>query len=65
MDGRPEGARGSVGKASPKLWMDAYLAAFAMEASLRMVACDTDFNAFAGLDPTILVPPPRPTAGTP
>ena len=38
--------------ASPKVWMDAYLAAFAMNARLRLVTLDQDFKAFEaqGLD---------------
>ncbi|MEI8039110.1 MAG: TA system VapC family ribonuclease toxin [Verrucomicrobiota bacterium] len=32
--------------ASPKLWMDAYLAAFAIAAHLRFVTFDTDFRQF-------------------
>lgn len=33
--------------ASPKVWMDAYLAAFAVAGGLRMVTLDRDFNQFA------------------
>jgi toxin-antitoxin system PIN domain toxin len=38
--------------ASPKVWMDAYLAAFAIAGGLTMVTLDADFNAFnrQGLD---------------
>ena len=38
--------------ASPKLWMDAYLAAFAICGGLRMVSLDRDFQKFTpqGLD---------------
>jgi len=36
--------------ASPKLWMDAYLAAFALSAGCRMVTTDEAFRQFAGLD---------------
>lgn len=32
--------------ASPKLWMDAYLAAFAIAGGLRMVTLDRDFRHF-------------------
>lgn len=32
--------------ASPKLWMDAYLAAFAIAAHLRLVTFDADFRRF-------------------
>ena len=34
-------------KASPKVWMDAYLAAFAIAGGLRMVTLDRDFHQFA------------------
>lgn len=33
--------------ASPKVWMDAYLAAFAISGGLRMVSLDQDFKSFA------------------
>ena len=33
--------------ASPKVWMDAYLAAFAISGGLRMVSLDQDFRNFA------------------
>jgi len=33
--------------ASPKVWMDAYLASFAIAGGLRMVTLDRDFNQFA------------------
>jgi toxin-antitoxin system PIN domain toxin len=33
--------------ASPKVWMDAYLAAFAMAGGLRLVTLDRDFKQFA------------------
>ena len=36
--------------ASPKLWMDAYLAGFALAAGIRMVTTDTAFRQFKGLD---------------
>ncbi len=36
--------------ASPKLWMDAYLAAFALAGGLRMVTTDAAFRQFRGLD---------------
>jgi toxin-antitoxin system PIN domain toxin len=32
--------------ASPKVWMDAYLAAFAIAGGLRMATLDADFKAF-------------------
>jgi uncharacterized protein len=42
--------------ASPKVWMDAYLAAFAIAGGLRMVTLDRDFKNFVpqGLDLTLL-----------
>jgi toxin-antitoxin system PIN domain toxin len=36
--------------ASPKLWMDAYLAAFSIAAGYRMVTTDAAFGQFPGLD---------------
>ena len=36
--------------ASPKLWMDAYLAAFSISAGYRMVTTDAAFGQFPGLD---------------
>ncbi len=39
---------------SPKLWQDAYLAAFAREAGLRMVTFDKGFRQFEGLDCSVL-----------
>jgi toxin-antitoxin system PIN domain toxin len=42
--------------ASPKLWMDAYLAAFALAAGYRMVTTDASFRQFAGLDLLLLMP---------
>lgn len=40
--------------ASPKLWMDTYLAAFAISAGCRMVTTDAAFRQFAGLDLRVL-----------
>ena len=40
--------------ASPKVWMDAYLAAFAIAGQLEMVTFDQDFAQFAGLNVTLL-----------
>ena len=40
--------------ASPKLWMDAYLAAFALTGGYRMVTTDVAFRQFAGLDALVL-----------
>jgi toxin-antitoxin system PIN domain toxin len=46
--------------ASPKVWMDAYLAAFAISGDIQMVTLDHDFKAFEGhglqlhlLDPAV------------
>lgn len=36
--------------ASPKLWMDAYLAAFALAGGYRFVTTDCAFSQFPGLD---------------
>jgi toxin-antitoxin system PIN domain toxin len=38
------------GTASPKIWMDAYLAAFALAGGHRMVTTDAAFKQFRGLD---------------
>lgn len=40
--------------ASPKVWMDAYLAAFAVAGGLQMVTLDQAFSQFAGVSVTIL-----------
>ena len=40
--------------ASPKLWMDAYLAAFALAGGHRLVTTDKAFAQFKGLDAIIL-----------
>jgi toxin-antitoxin system PIN domain toxin len=37
------------GTASPKIWMDAYLAAFAVAAGYRLVTTDVAFKQFGGL----------------
>lgn len=42
--------------ASPKVWMDAYLAAFASAGELQMVTLDQAFSQFAGVSVTILAP---------
>jgi toxin-antitoxin system PIN domain toxin len=39
---------------TPRLWTDAYLAAFVLAGSLRLVSFDRDFTRFAGLDLLIL-----------
>jgi toxin-antitoxin system PIN domain toxin len=40
--------------ASPKLWMDAYLAAFASAAACKIVTTDSAFRQFRGLDLVLL-----------
>ncbi len=40
--------------ASPKLWMDAYLAAFALTATYRLVTTDGAFKQFSGLNLLLL-----------
>lgn len=40
--------------ASPKLWMDAYLAAFAMTSGAQLVTTDKAFSQFPGLDALVL-----------
>lgn len=47
-----------LSSASPKVWMDAYLAAFAKSGNLCMVTLDRDFNNFVpqGLDLRLLGP---------
>jgi toxin-antitoxin system PIN domain toxin len=40
--------------ASPRLWMDAYLAAFALAGGYRMVTTDAGFKQFLGLDLELL-----------
>jgi toxin-antitoxin system PIN domain toxin len=44
--------------ASPKVWMDAYLAAFAVAGGLRLLTLDADFRSFVpqGLDLMLLHP---------
>lgn len=42
------------GAASPKVWMDAYLAAFAVSGAHRLVTTDTAFEQFEGLDLLVL-----------
>lgn len=44
------------GTASPKLWMDAYLAAFALAGRYRMVTTDAAFRQFRDLDLQVLAP---------
>lgn len=45
----------AISQSSPKLWMDAYLAAFAIEGGYRFITTDKGFKQFAGLD-LILLP---------
>ncbi|MDE0108251.1 MAG: PIN domain-containing protein [Bryobacterales bacterium] len=40
--------------ASPKAWMDSYLAGFALASGLGLVTTDRAFSAFPGLDLTLL-----------
>lgn len=40
--------------ASPKRWMDAYIAALALETGLTLVTTDGAFRSFVGLNPTVL-----------
>jgi len=40
--------------ASPKIWMDGYLAAFALAGGYRMVTTDAAFRQFRGLDLELL-----------
>ncbi|MGH7920829.1 MAG: TA system VapC family ribonuclease toxin, partial [Candidatus Dormibacteraceae bacterium] len=40
--------------ASPKLWMDAYLAAFAIAGSFQLVTTDSGFRRFSGLEVSLL-----------
>jgi toxin-antitoxin system PIN domain toxin len=50
-----------LGRTSANLWTDAYLAAFAKCAGLRLVSFDTVFSAFAGLEVLTLEPSSRKT----
>jgi uncharacterized protein len=45
---------GGHSKASPKLWMDAYLAAFAIAGGYQLVTTDKGFKQFKGLDLLLL-----------
>ncbi|MBS1568822.1 MAG: PIN domain-containing protein [Bacteroidetes bacterium] len=45
---------GAVPSASPKLWMDAYLAAFAVTGNFTLVTTDKAFRQFKGLDVLVL-----------
>ena len=44
----------NLGRTSPNLWTDAYLAAFARCAGLRLVTLDHGFSRFSGLELLIL-----------
>ena len=46
----------NLGRTSPNLWTDAYLAAFAKCAGLRLVTFDHGFSRFRGLELLILKP---------
>jgi predicted nucleic acid-binding protein len=56
----PSGVEGSwltlssVDLASPKVWMDAYLAAFAKAGGYRLVTLDSAFQRYEGLDLLLL-----------
>lgn len=62
LDAEPEGTRelwlelAAIPSAAPKVWMDAYLAAFAIRAGLPFATLDTDYRRFeaAGLDLLLL-----------
>jgi toxin-antitoxin system PIN domain toxin len=43
-----------AGRLSPRLWTDAYLAAFALGAGYRLVSFDGDFTRFDGLELLLL-----------
>ncbi len=49
-----------LGKSAPKRWMDAYLAAFAITSTTRLISLDQDFRQFlsAGLDLVLMECPP-------
>lgn len=44
----------AAGIITPRLWTDAYLAAFAVAAGFRLVTFDRDFGRFPGLDYLLL-----------
>lgn len=46
---------------APKLWQDAYLAAFAVDSVLGLITFDQGFDKFAGLRPEILGVSSRPS----
>jgi predicted nucleic acid-binding protein len=43
--------------ASPKIWMDAYLASFAISVGYRLVTIDLAFKQYGGLDLILLTVP--------
>jgi predicted nucleic acid-binding protein len=43
--------------ASPKVWMDAYLAAFALAGGHQVVTIDAAFRQYEGLNPVVLAQP--------
>jgi toxin-antitoxin system PIN domain toxin len=47
---------GALPSASTKVWMDAYLAAFAAAGQLELVTLDQGFSKFPGVSVTILMP---------
>jgi toxin-antitoxin system PIN domain toxin len=49
----------NLGRTSPNLWTDAYLAAFATSGQLRLVTFDRGFSRFEGLDLLVLEPEER------
>jgi predicted nucleic acid-binding protein len=50
------GAFCNLGRTTPNLWTDAYLAAFAKCAGLRLVTFDQGFSRFKGLELLTLKP---------
>lgn len=44
----------AVDRSSPKIWMDAYLAAFAISGGYQLVTTDHGFRAFGGLELLVL-----------
>ncbi len=56
LDAEPEDTRelwlelAAIPSASPKVWMDAYLAAFAIRAGLSLATLDADFRRFEAAD---------------
>jgi predicted nucleic acid-binding protein len=48
---------GALPSASTKIWMDAYLAAFADAGQLELITFDRAFAQFAGINITIVPPP--------